>query len=349
MDEYYIECGADLEHATVPFTRGHYMKASEKENFINKYKNRGVYETMMQYIDPTWIVNAKGKTVIDVKEALKYGSFYLDFDYPLESERDFYKIKEDVSIAYRYLRLIMMIPDSGISFYFSGSKGIHLTVDAKTMGIEPHKELHRIYKSLAEDIAKYTKHQTIDVKIYDDKRMFRIENSYHIKGKAYKIPVSIKEIETCSLKQIREMAEKPRTIKKKNAYSSAASKLAIQKYVEKWNEKTKERKEVTIKKPLTELPVCIETMLEKTFRETIDERNNSAAALASFFEQQNKEKEETIEMMLTWNEEQCMPPLEPREIIATVDSVYGGSYRYGCETYKRLSGVCEKKTCPLFR
>jgi len=346
----WVECGADLIGQKIPFTRKHYMFPEYTWQFRQAYNNQGVYQTAMQYINPIWYQDHKGKWLINAAESLKWGDFYLDFDTVIESETDYQKLKEDVRIALRYITVIMSIDINQVRFFYSGGKGIHLTIPAITLGLEPHVALNQIYKMIAEDIKTYCKHNTLDTKVYDDKRMFRMVNSWHIKGKAYKIPITYEEFIRLSYAEIHQLAQQPRTITVADPIPSNRARLVIKQHIEEWTQKINRRQEFSgrLRKLETE-PPCIQAMWQKVFRETIDERNNSGTALASFYLQQGIELEETLARLHKWNEERCSPPLKPREIEIIVHSVYNGQYKYGCETFKRVSGVCEKEQCPLFK
>jgi len=350
--QVFVECGADLPWVKDPrfrFTRKHFMTPDQTELFRRHYNNCGVYQTMMHYINPVWFQDHKGRWIINAAESLKYGDFYMDFDYPLQSDEDFDKIKYDVKVALRYLKVILAVEPEQVNLYFSGQKGIHLTVDAKVLGLQPHYSLNMIYKEIFNDIRKYCLHNTMDPKMYDDKRMFRMVNSYNIKGHCYKIPITHEELDKLSLQEIRALAQAPRFLPKPPVQTSQRAKLALDKYIKTWTERVNTRREFSGRiRKLEELPVCINTMLEKTFRETIDGRNNSCAALASFFLQQGMEREEALARLEQWGQMNCVPPLPQKEIETTVNSVYNGQYRYGCETFKTLSGVCNKDQCPLF-
>ncbi|WP_067923605.1 primase C-terminal domain-containing protein [Alicyclobacillus shizuokensis] len=348
--DVWVECGADLDNPKFPFTRKHYYPAGQTDEFRQQYGNCGVYETVMKYVSPVWVQDSKGRMIINTRESLKYGDFYMDFDTKLESDEDFEKVRADVKSALRYLKVILSIDPSQVSLYFSGHKGIHLTVDARVLGIQPHLALNQIYKEIASDIAQYCKNNTLDLKVYDDKRMFRMVNSLHKKSGRYKVPISHAEFERLSLSQIRDLAIQPRYVLPPMPQVNPRVKHSIQRVIDKWTQRINQRKEFEGRfKKLEQLPVCIQTMLsEKNFRETVDERNNSATALTSFFMQQGIEREETLARMKQWSEERCLPPLPARDIEIIVNSVYNGGYRYGCESFRRLSGVCDRDHCPLF-
>jgi hypothetical protein len=350
-DIYWVECGADLVgNEKFPFTRKHYMFPEYTYQFREAYKNQGVYQTAMKYINPIWYQSDKGRWLINAGESMKFGDFYLDFDTVIKTEEDYQKLKEDVKTALRYITVIMNIDYRQVRFFFSGGKGLHLTIPAQTLGLEPHAALNQIYRTIAEDIEQYCKNETLDMKIYDDKRMFRMVNSWNIKGQAYKIPLTFEEFHVLKYEDIKELAKNPREIEVAPPVPSTRAKLVIKQHIEDWTNKVNRRVEFSGKiKQLTELPPCIKAMNEKIFRETIDERNNSGAALASFYLQQGMEYEEALARIYKWNEEQCSPPQKQREVEMTVKSVFNGQHKYGCATFERVSGVCDKENCPLFK
>jgi len=347
--QLFVECGADTNSEKFPFTRKHYMHPSETVKFRNHYGNIGVYETVMQYINPEFFQNERGKWVLNARDALKWGDLYLDFDRPLESEDDYNKLRHDVYIAFRYLKNILSIEPDQINVFYSGHKGIHLTVSGHVLGLNPHVSLNQIYREIALDISKYTLFDTMDTAIYDDKRMFRMVNSFNKKGGYFKVPITQEELRKCSLEEVRALAKEPRFIQPAPLIPSNRAKIALEKYIQKWTERNNRATEYQGKiKKLEALPPCIKTMIERTFRETIDERNNSGTALASFYMQQGMPRDEAMARMIVWGEENCSPRLSKRDMEIIVNSVYNGQYRYGCEAFARLSGVCDKDKCPLF-
>ncbi|WP_240033784.1 primase C-terminal domain-containing protein [Oceanobacillus profundus] len=349
QENIFVECGADLNHFKYKFRRKQFMWPSQTELFRQHYNNIGVYQTVMHYIDPVWMQDDKGKVVIDAAKSLKFGNFYLDFDYPITSDEDYQKIKADVLKAIRYLTIILSIDISQIQFFFSGNKGIHLVVDAAVMGLKPHQALNEVYRDIAKDIAKFCENETIDLRVYDNKRMFRMPNSVNKKSGLYKVPLTVKEFKECKYQDILEIAKSPREIKAPTVIFSPKAKQAFEKYVDSWTERLENVEKFDGKiKELKVLPPCIKRMQEKVFKETIDERNNSATALTNFYFQQGMEKEEALHRMTIWGEENCVPSLKRNEIEVVVNSVYRGHYRYGCQTFKELSGVCEREICPLF-
>lgn len=345
-----VECGADKDSEKFPFTRKHYLHPNDTDQFRNFYNNAGVYHTVMNYINPVWFQNERGKWLVNAKDSFKYGDFYLDFDNVIEKEEDFLKIKADVRQALKYLKLFLNISIEQVRFFFSGNKGVHLIVDAQTIGLEPHIALNSIYKDMADDIKKYCKYETLDTGVYDDKRMFRMVNSINKKSGLYKIPITAKELNDLTYAQIAELARNPRMINTPTPIKSDKATRMFADYVRNWSEKIERSKTFTGKiRQLKELPPCIKAMHENVFKETVDRRNQSGTSLTSFYFQQGLEREETMQIMLKWGIENCSPSLNHNDIKTIVNSVYNGQYRYGCSSFKELSGVCDKENCPLFK
>jgi hypothetical protein len=349
--QVYVECGAEFmgrNHIT-RFRRKQYMPPAQVDLFRIQYNNRDVYQTVMNYLDPIWFQDEKGRWLINAADSLKYGNFYMDFDTDFSDPQAFSKIREDIAIALRYLKLFLNIDPRSIYYYFSGFKGFHLMVNAEIIGIEPHLALNEIYKDIIEDIGQYIKHDTLDRGIYDDKRMFRLVNSINGKSGLYKIPLTADEFLNFSYEEIKNLAKQPRTIHYKSPVYQPRAKLQFQKIVDNWTKRINIRQSYTGKiRKLKVLPPCIAHMRERTFRQTVDQRNNSATALSSFYFQQGLEREDTLDRLILWNEQCCLPPLKEREIRTIVHSVYNGQYRYGCGTFKKVSGLCDKDHCPLF-
>ena len=83
--------------------------------------------------------------------------------------------------------------------WFSGGKGFHVLTPLYIR----HPRCHEIMKLIIEDSFK---HIDLDMKVYRTRSMFRVENTWNIKGKKYKIPLD--NWNQLSLEKIYAMADK---------------------------------------------------------------------------------------------------------------------------------------------
>lgn len=333
---WYIECGAHTKNGY--FTRNHLMPIDKVNEFRFKYDNIGVYHT-------AYIYDNKNQ-----KDANLLGDFYIDLDKDLsgkDPESAFDAIREDALSCISYLKFVFGVPDSYIDIYFSGNKGLHITVSYLVFDVQPNKSLNAIYKNMAKEINDTTKHKTVDTKIYDSKRLFRMINSRHQKSMLYKIRLTHEELKACSLEQVKVFAKMPRSYKKDSsicAIPQAAGQFKL--YERRINEKKLKRQSRNLNnlKPLDFTPPCVEHLLNEKVVE--GQRNCTVAALASFFHQQQIDIEEAKGRLEEWNSQKCFPSMEDEEIEITLKSVYSGGYTYGCSSVREIS-ICDKEKCPM--
>lgn len=340
--EWWIEGGANLPNDK--FTRNHIVpdKVSHINKFRLSYNNTGVFITAYKYDSP------------EQKNANLYGDLYLDFDgdkkriEEIGNERTYQEVKSDVIMALAYLETIFGIPKDRVEIYFSGSKGIHIIVPADILGVTPHKQLNMIFRIIAEDISKMLKYNTLDLKIYDNRRLFRLPNSKHAKTGLYKVPISVEELRNLVLSDIVELATSPRILPEKPKNIVMKAGLMYRTYLDRVETKINKKHitPVNYSKTLDITPPCIEELLSSKVPE--GQRNNTAAALTSFFKQHGFEQEEAKAKLEEWNNTNCDPPMSDRDIETITQSIYQGEYRYGCNGLSILAS-CDRLRCPLRR
>ena len=334
--KWFIECGAHLPNGK--FIRNHLIETNEVNLFRFKYDNTGVFTT-------AYIYDSK-----DQNTANLHGDFYLDFDYDLdgnEQETAFNIVRQDVISACRYLKVILGVEQESIMLFFSGKKGIHLIVPKEVMDVPPSKYLNKYYKMLAEDINMYTSGKTIDLKIYDNKRLLRMPNSIHQSTNLYKVYLSFEELSTMSYLDIKNMATKPRVIPQAKNKISIRAKMEMQGYEKKFDlllNKTKTT--FTSDNTLSYTPPCVNYLLTNPVG--AGQRNDTVAFLANFFKQSGLNEEEAKAKLYSWNEEYCTPSLPDREIDITTNSIYSGNAKMGCST-ARIISQCDIEQCKLNR
>lgn len=313
------------------FTRNEMLTIDQVQEYRKRNFNTGIYLSAYIY-DNT-----------DVKEANLYADFYLDFD----AEDDFEKARQDAlsSITYLKQKFTYNIPEGMIRIYFSGKKGIHLVVPAVVFGVQPDKRLNEYYKQMATSISEETKNGTLDLKIYDRRRLFRLANSKHADTGLYKIPLTYFELVMLSADEIKELAEMPRAIDYTKAYEITRARAEYHTNIEKWANRFGHKFDNTKKfesKPLTFTPACIQELIDAG--PTKGQRNNTAAALTSFWKKQGCTEQRVWEYLVRWNNES----IAEWELKNTMESVYNNDYEYGCSTLEGLA-TCVQEKCPLYR
>lgn len=325
----HLEGGRNLPNNK--FTRNEMMTIHDIAEYRKKNNNTGIYASAYIY-DST-----------DVKEANLYGDFYLDFD----SEEDFEKAREDALLAAWYLkqRVTYNIPESFLRIFFSGKKGLHIVVPAIALGVQPDKHLNEYYKVMAKKVAEQTKHGTIDEKIYDRRRLFRIANSRHHSTNLYKIPLSYFELVTLTLDEIKEKAQMPQALNYTTPHEISRAKKEFGRHIEEWYNRFGHKFDSKKKfgsKALDFTPACINELIESGPQN--GQRNNTAAVLTSFWKKQGESEQGVWDNLVKWNG----GSITEGELKNTMQSVYSNDYEYGCSTLETLA-TCIGNDCPLYK
>ena len=320
------------------FTRNHFVDISQIKNNLKLFDG-DIYSTVYRY-------DSK-----DQNTANFIAPLYLDLDID-DIEHNFNKIKQDLALVLRRLKTVFHLSDKDIELYFSGSKGFHILVSHVIFGFEPSRDINKQYKKVAVDLKTYTVNKTVDTKIYDNKRLFRVPNTINHKTGLYKVPVTyekIKEMKTYA--ELKEYASSPKSsrpciykynIKAREAFDELIEKIDAE---EKAKINTKLAKEFIQKREL--LP-CVQYILKNGCAK--GQRNNTTVALANSLFQIGKDFDEVLEIITYWNLEKNEDPLDQSEIRTTVMSAYNNAKQnrfYGCTVFKDLD-VCVKG-CPIHK
>jgi hypothetical protein len=329
MDEEYNLVEVGIFTSSGGFRRNRFIDVFDIKKIRKRYKNKGICTTVFKY-------NTK-----DQDKSLLVGDFYLDLD----AENNIEKAKQDAISSVSFIKNVLRIPEEYIHIYFSGQKGFHITVPYKCFGIQPCKNLNLIYKEIAIDIKNFTDYKSIDIQIYDNKRMYRLPGSIHQKTGLHKIPLLYHELRILNESEIKELAKKRRKISfPSTLYISEAHKI-IKEYEEKVIEKNKQlNKKRKTEQVLKYTPPCIKSILENG--ENSGNRNNTCAILASHYKERGFTLAQILEIVQDWNSEKCLPPLVSREVQQTVKSIFNNPKSYGCTTLKQLyicPGTCKLK------
>lgn len=329
------------------FTRNKYFDLKNPmtkhlfSKFIKDYDNTDVYTSIYMYDRD------------NIDEAKLYGPLYMDLDGDINSKKGFESLKRDILGLIQYFRSIGL-KDNEIKIYFSGSKGFHMLINAQTLGIVPESNLNAMYKAWILYFTHTLGIKSLDLQIYDKRRLFRIPNSINSKTGLYKIELTPDEIYSLTAEAIKERAKK-----KPRVNNNADKKIEINKqaaiffykksqnfYRKKDPNSNEKRKPIELPEKKTELLPCVKTLLESSIGK--GNRNNTAVALASALIQSGYHREEVIVSLMKWNENNN-PPLPEREIETTVNSAYGmvlSGKRYGCSAFREM-GCCVDNNCKI--
>lgn len=323
--EWWIEGGANLPNGK--FIRNRIFKEREVNKFRFEYNNVGVFSTIYKYDNR------------DQKTANLLADFYLDID-----NADMEKAKEDALEAIKYILHNYGIDTKFLKIYFSGKKGFHILVPSAMFDIKPCPNLNLIYRIMVEDLKKSTVNDSIDMKIYDKRRLLRLPNSVHPSTKLYKIPITYSELKSLSCEQIQSLAKEPRTIATETPRAIKMASMIFNNYKTRVNNKKPPKDFDNVIHTDGYVPPCISYVLTNAVKEGT--RNTLAAALTSFYRQCGLEEEQVKVKIGTWNRACCDPQMTSYEIQTTVRSVYSGAYKMGC-TWLSSVAPCDKPNCKI--
>lgn len=291
-----------------------------------KRNNTGIFKSAYMY-DTT-----------DQNNAYLLGDLYFDFDSEI-----FEHTRQDTLKAISFLKVVFHIEDtSQIKIYFSGNKGFHIVVDYDILGVKPIKHLNLTYKYIAEDLNSFINNGTLDLRVYDNKRMFRVEGSKHEKSGLYKTYITYDELLKLTEDEIKEISkikrEEPVIKKNFNNKAHATYKFYDNKAITCANKIHNIKSKGTLKYE----PPCITNILEHGA--VSGKRNNTVAVLSSYLNSSGKDLEQALDILLKWNEDVNATPLSRHEITNTCKSIYRGCKSFGCSSIKSLD-LCMSENC----
>lgn len=277
---------------------------------------------------------------------------YFDFD----NETDPKKSQADAVRLIEFFTEELDVQPTDIWAYFSGSKGFHILVNSQALGIAPRGDLHKIYKHIAGYLVHRLGLESLDLVVYTLPRMLRLPNSVHHKTRLFKVQLSIDELRTKSLGEIRDLARMPR---KEGPFTSDEREADLRvrtKAAELFADKAKEyaeaaataatrydKDEYHFKKG--QPPVCVTDILTNGWKKDGD-RNQATIQLACYFKDAGHSKDEALAELVPWVTKHTSAGsdygLQQRvaNTRSVVDSVYSGDnqYRFGCAFIRSLHG-----------
>jgi hypothetical protein len=268
---------------------------------------------------------------------------YFDFD----NEQDFEQVRKDALTVIAFLETVFSLTEDSYTLFYSGNKGIHLTVPAEVLGIEPCMDLNNIYKHIATVAKNYTKFKTIDTQVYDRKRLFRIPNTIHEKSNLYKIQITYNELKNSSLPDIKQLAQHPRQFNKAKRILVPVAHQRMERFIQDYHREAKEQEILqnkVRKSSINFIPPCVERILQDGAN--VGQRNITIACLASLYKSMGETYNNAINIISEWNSHNVTPTPE-RELRRTVQSIYSSDKTYGCRTLSLISECSEQ--CKIYK
>jgi hypothetical protein len=174
--------------------RGTLMTLKQLED-MDVSDHQDVYSSIFKYNDKHKSVVDTTKSIAGIKDVVT-NTLVWDFDNKTNPEL----ARQDVvTLAHRLVDEYNVDPEA-IQCYFSGSKGFHVYLPLDK-NINPED-----FKSATSNIAKDLK--TFDSVVSDPARVIRLEHTKHPVTGLYKIPLSIDDVDTLTIDQIKERAKK---------------------------------------------------------------------------------------------------------------------------------------------
>lgn len=133
---------------------------------------------------------------------------------PIDIDRE-----NDLPVAHRAALKVAVTVQEGfdvqvdqLRYFFSGCKGYHILIPTVLMGaVEPSQYLPRAFRTMAMGIADLAG-ETIDAKIYDVNRLFRLPDTQHLSG-LWKVELTWAEFSTLGPDDHRRLAAQPRRLR----------------------------------------------------------------------------------------------------------------------------------------
>jgi hypothetical protein len=294
------------------------------------------------------------------------------FAYYLPIDIDSKELVRAQQAAKQFLRFIfneLASDKRTVLAYFSGSAGFHLMIDTRIFGVvEPSEKLHTTFAILRKKLVNVSQmdRDSVDFSIKDKLRLWRLPNTVNRKSQFYKIQLSMEELFTLNVEQIKAKARNPQPIFYTDRMGLTPSSCFLKPNCKAeilYNESLELTKE-SVRPMITEQEIpqsdnfdtknclCKAEIKLATSRVRDGERNNSALRLIAKLRRKGFSRKNAEAFIREWNRG-CDIQLPGNELISIVRSVYSRSYcyQYGCndEILKQYCPYEKRNECRDYR
>jgi hypothetical protein len=262
-----------------------------------------------------------------------FGLVQFDFDHA-----------EDIALSHKdAIGFINFLDIETYHLSFSGSKGFHVAVPFECFGLEVSPELPKILHDLAGYLVSFF--PTMDVKVYNANRKFRILNTRHAKTGLYKTLIN----KSMSIEEVREYCK----TRSDSWYLNLEVSLPASSLV-KAIEESKRQHEYDKAKAGSQVDqtrfesydgkICIRRMIEDKCEE--GGRNNTALVIAYDMFKTGKTKDHAIDVITKWSHAN---DFQLSEALPLVERAFSESqyYNHGCQDSLKAA-KCSAK-CSLWK
>lgn len=246
----------------------------------------------------------------DVEHGVIFGPLYIDLD------------ADEIKRAYSDVLVLLQIfqfyglTDQDYQLCFSGRKGFHLIVYPQVLNIRPRIDLDRIFKRIAGWFNKQLPNKTIDFKVYERRRLWRIPNSINSKSNLFKIPILGDE----SIEEIVYKAKKPQAIPSKYPKENPVLATWIERALQEMKED--EQKTVSVYYPssfTSSINPSVMSLVENGVQ--IGSRNDTAFYIACYLKSKGFSEAEVKNYISSFSA-RCKPAMAVFEIRSIIRSAF---------------------------
>lgn len=221
--------------------------------------------------------------------------------------------------------------------YFSGGKGFHLVIKYDIC----HDKCHDIVRTIIEPC----KIECVDYKVYTSHRLWRLPNSFNLKGQKFKVELTREELIYCDTDEMLDFAKKPQKLSEDKILLGIKDDL-IQDAIHRYDEKTKKH---TLKPNKSAMPTidnitpCIKALLESS--PINGERNATVVILARFFKSCGVPQTEALNIIMSkkhWSDYQ----FDEKGVAPVLNAIYK-SNKESIVSCRGADGKIMKKYCDL--
>jgi len=262
-----------------------------------------------------------------------FGLVQFDFDHaedPAKSHKDALGFIEWLGVPQYHLA-------------YSGSKGFHVAVPFELFGLDISPELPKLLHDLAAHLVDFF--PTMDVKVYNANRKFRILNTRHAKTGRYKTLIN----KDMTLDEVIEYSSTRRDswyleLQVETPASSLVKAIEESRRQHEYNKAKAGSQTDQTRFEAYDGKICIQRLISDTCGE--GGRNNTALIIAYDFFKTGKNKDYAVDVLSKWANSNGLPL---QEAMAIVDRAYSGQayYNHGCQDSLKAS-KCSAK-CPLWK